>query len=51
MKELFRERDSTRVGYYQSILEAEGIPTHVRNRDLVSMASDIPIPEFFRFQV
>ena len=25
MKELFREKDFTRVGYFQSILEAEGI--------------------------
>ena len=47
MKELFREQDFARVGYYQSILEAEGIRTHVRNRDLVAMTTDIPIPEFF----
>lgn len=47
MKELFRERDYTRVGYYQSILEAVGIPTHVRNRDLVTMTTEVPIPEFF----
>ncbi len=47
MKELFRERDYARVGYYQSILEAEGIQTHVRNRDLVGMTTEVPIPEFF----
>ncbi len=48
MKELFRERDATRIGFYQSLLEAEGIPTHVRNRDLVTtMGTEVPIPEFF----
>ena len=47
MKELFRERDYTRIGYCQSILEAEGIETHVRNRDLVGMMTEVPIPEFF----
>jgi hypothetical protein len=48
MKELFRERDAARIGFYQSILEAEGIPTHVRNRDLVTtMGTEVPIPEFF----
>ena len=48
MKELFRERDAARVGFYQSLLEAEGIPTHVRNRDLVTtMGTEVPIPEFF----
>jgi hypothetical protein len=48
MKELFRERDPSRVGYYQSLLEASGIQTHVRNRDLVTtMGLEVPIPEFF----
>jgi len=48
MKELFRERDAARIGYYQSLLEAEGIQTHVRNRDLVTtMGTEVPIPEFF----
>jgi hypothetical protein len=48
MKELFRERDPSRVGYDQSLLEASGIQTHVRNRDLVTtMGVEVPIPEFF----
>ena len=48
MKEIFRERDPARVGFYQSLLEAEGIPTHVRNRDLATgMGTEVPIPEFF----
>ena len=48
MKELFRERDPARVGFYQSLLEAEGIPTHVRNRDLATgMGTEVLIPEFF----
>lgn len=48
MKELFRERDFTKVGYFQSVLEAEGIATIVRNKHLtMSGLSEIPIPEFF----
>ncbi len=48
MQELFRERDYTKVGYFESVLEAEGIPTLVRNKHLtMSGLSEIPIPEFF----
>ena len=48
MKELFRDRDFTRVGLFQSILEAEGIPTMIRNQHLTNSGlSDIPIPEFY----
>ncbi len=47
MKELYRERDYSIVGYHQSILEAEGIPTIVRNRDLVGMTTEVPIPDMF----
>ncbi|HEY6565044.1 MAG TPA: DUF2007 domain-containing protein [Pirellulaceae bacterium] len=48
MKELFRERDITLVAYYQSIVEAEGIATHIRNQHLTgSGLTEIPIPEFF----
>ncbi len=48
MKELFREQDFTKVGYFQSVLEAEGIATIVRNKHLtMSGLSEIPIPEFF----
>ena len=44
MIELFRERDFTVIGYYQSILEAEGIPTFVRNQSLSS--TEVSIPTF-----
>jgi Putative prokaryotic signal transducing protein len=48
MTELFRERDYTKVGYFESVLEAEGIPTFVRNKHLtMSGLTEIPIPEFF----
>ena len=48
MKELFRERDFTRVGYFQSILESEGIQTLIRNEHLNTCGlADLPIPEFF----
>jgi hypothetical protein len=47
MKELFRERDFTRVGYFQSVLEAEGIPTFIRNENTVTFMTEVPIPEFY----
>lgn len=48
MKELFRERDITQIGYYQSILEGEGIRTHIKNESLtMSGLTEFPIPEFF----
>jgi hypothetical protein len=47
MKELFREKDFTRVGYFQGILEAEGIPTFVRNQDTTTFLTEVPIPEFY----
>ncbi len=48
MKELFRERDFTKVGYFQSVLETEGIATIVKNQHLtMSGLTEIPIPEFY----
>lgn len=48
MKELFREQDYTRIGYFQSVLEAEGYQTIVRNKDLNGAGiTEVPIPEFF----
>jgi hypothetical protein len=46
MKELFRERDFSRVGYCQSILEASGIATVIRNEQLTGL-TEFPIPDFF----
>lgn len=47
MKVVFRHWDFTRVGHFQSILESEGIPTQVKNQDLVTMVTEVPIPEFY----
>lgn len=47
MKEIYRERDYTRVGYFQSVLEAEGVETMVRNRDLGTMVTGVPIPDMY----
>lgn len=48
MRELFREQDRTRVAFYQGLVEAEGIPTFIRNQHLTcSGLTEIPIPEFF----
>lgn len=46
MKELFRERDLTKVTFYQSLLEAEGIPTFIKNENL-STTEGVSIPDFF----
>lgn len=48
MVELFRHRDLTTIGFYESILESEGIETHIRNKELtMSGLTEIPIPEFY----
>ena len=38
MKDLFSEFDFTKVGYFESVLEAQGIKTFIRNRDLAGLA-------------
>lgn len=43
MKDLFRDFDFTKVGYYQSMLESHGIRTFVRNRDVASLAGEASI--------
>lgn len=45
MRELFRERDFTRIGYYRSVLEGGGIETLIRNEVLSGV--EVPIPDFF----
>lgn len=45
MKELLREREFVRVGYYQTILEAAGIATFMRNENL--SVTEVSIPDFF----
>ncbi len=43
MKDLFREFDFTKVGYYQSIIESQGVETFVRNRDSASLVGEAAI--------
>jgi len=48
MTELFRHHDFTCIGYFESVLESEGIDTFVRNKHLtMAGVSEIPIPEFY----
>ncbi|MEM7601678.1 MAG: DUF2007 domain-containing protein [Verrucomicrobiota bacterium] len=48
MKELFREPDFTMIGHYQSLLESQEIPTHVKNETVALMGvSEISIPDTF----
>ena len=46
MKEIFTDQDSTRVGYFKSLLEAEGIACYVRN-ELSNQLAEIPIRVFY----
>ncbi|WP_018970334.1 putative signal transducing protein [Rubritalea marina] len=43
MIEVYRDRDSATIGHLQSLLEAEGISTYLRNEHASS--TTIPIPE------
>ncbi len=45
MKELFRHGDYTRVGFLQTLLEAEGIPTFVRNESTPTYMTGFPAAE------
>lgn len=45
MKEILRHRDSSKVGHVQSILEAAGISTFMRNETL--SVTEVSIPDFF----
>ncbi len=45
MKELFREQELTRVAFFKTLLENEGIPTFIRNEALI--VTEIQIPEFY----
>ncbi len=48
MKEVFRDRDYTRVSLMKTLLETEGIPVIMRNELLATSGiTEIPIPEFF----
>ncbi len=48
MKEVFRDRDYTRVFFMKTLLEFSGIPVMMRNELLATSGiTEIPIPEFF----
>jgi len=48
MKDLFSEFDFTKVGYFESVLESQGIKTFIRNRDLAGLAGEASImPELW----
>ena len=45
MIEIFRDISPVKVGYYQSVLEEQGIQTFVRNENLA--LTEVPIPVFY----
>lgn len=47
MIEIFRDQDFSKVGLINGILENAGIQTMLRNRNAVSMTTEIPIPVMF----
>jgi hypothetical protein len=47
MKEVFRDQDITRVSYYQTVLEAEGISCFVKNQDTTMVTAAMPATEFY----
>jgi Putative prokaryotic signal transducing protein len=46
MKELFRERDLTKIVFYQSLLEDSGISTFVKNENISTTQGGLN-PDFF----
>jgi hypothetical protein len=47
MFSIFRHHDYTTVGWLKSVLDAEGIPAHVKNYASSVGITEIPIPEFY----
>jgi len=47
MIEVYRNRDYAIVGLIDGLLQSEGIATLLRNRNAVSMTTEIPIPVMF----
>ncbi|MDX1460574.1 MAG: DUF2007 domain-containing protein [Xanthomonadales bacterium] len=45
MLKVFEHFDLATVGHYQSVLEAEGIPTHLKNQYLTGALGDLPFVE------
>lgn len=45
MIELFRDHEMARVGQYKCLLEAEGIPTFIRNENV--SVTEVSIPAFY----
>lgn len=47
MREIFTHQDFTRVGHFQSILEAAGIRTFIRNQYTHNSLTELPSGVFF----
>jgi hypothetical protein len=47
MRKIYENAEFTRVGHYQSILESEGIGTHLKNLMTSGLAGDIPFDQVF----
>lgn len=47
MKKIYESIDFTKVGYYQSILESEGIPTELRNEGTSALAGLIAMGQCY----
>lgn len=47
MKEVYRHHEYIRVSHFRDLVEAAGIPTMLRNEDLVHGVVEIPITEFY----
>jgi len=47
MREIFTDQDFTRVGHFQSVLEAAGIKTFIRNEYTHNSLSEMPSGVFF----
>ncbi len=47
MREVFTHQDYTRVGYFKSILDAEGVENFIRNQYTHSTMTELPSGVFF----
>ncbi|MEM7012879.1 MAG: DUF2007 domain-containing protein [Verrucomicrobiota bacterium] len=47
MRKVYENLDFTSVGYFQSILEDSGIPTHIKNLGGSGLMGEVPFTEVF----
>ncbi len=47
LRKIYEHIEFARVGYFQSILEAQGIPTHIKNLGASAASGEVPFMQVY----